>query len=132
MFPLFFFLMLPFICFIQRRVFFPQTRRRRDYSKKLQLCVKLRTLRGDASQFGETEGNKYSDFGFCFAKILFSSPLPRLSIFLDTLPVFLFFYKDVENRRGDAALLGGKGGNTLKINTTAGNLEINRAPEATN
>jgi len=42
------------------------------------------------------------------------------------------FYNDVENRRGDAALLGGKGGNTLKINTTAGNLEINRAPEATN
>ena len=42
------------------------------------------------------------------------------------------FYNDVENRRGDAALLGGKGGNTLKINTTEGNLEINRAPEATN
>ena len=42
------------------------------------------------------------------------------------------FYNNVENRRGDAALLGGKGGNTLKINTTTGNLEINRAPETTN
>lgn len=42
------------------------------------------------------------------------------------------FYNDVKNRRGDAALLGGKGGSILKINTTTGNLEINRTPEATN
>lgn len=42
------------------------------------------------------------------------------------------FYKDVDNRRGDAALLGGKGGNTLKIRTTTGNLEIYRQTEAIN
>ena len=42
------------------------------------------------------------------------------------------FYNDVNDRRGDAALLGGKGGNTLKINTTEGNLEINRPTEVNN
>lgn len=41
------------------------------------------------------------------------------------------FYKDVENRRGDAALLSGKGGNTLKISTTTGDLEIYNTTEST-
>lgn len=40
------------------------------------------------------------------------------------------FNKNAENRKGDAALLSGKGGNTLKITTTTGNLEINRDTEA--
>ena len=39
------------------------------------------------------------------------------------------FDKNAENRKGDAALLSGRGGNTLKINTTTGNLEINKYAE---
>lgn len=36
------------------------------------------------------------------------------------------FDVNTDNLRGDAALLSGKGGNTLKINTTSGNLIINK------
>ncbi|MBO5137652.1 MAG: hypothetical protein J6B81_04045 [Spirochaetaceae bacterium] len=56
-----------------------------------------RTLRGDASQFGETEGNKYSDSGFCFRKNP-RHPSDRLGCLHLLLRAFfvyakLFFYR---------------------------------------
>lgn len=36
------------------------------------------------------------------------------------------FDMNTDNKKGDAALLSGKGGNTLKINTTTGNLTIKK------
>lgn len=39
------------------------------------------------------------------------------------------FDNDIGGRKGDAALLSGKGGNTVKINTTTGNFIINKAED---
>ena len=95
---------------MQSYIFFSQTHlfltppRRRGYGERLQLCVKLRTLRGDARQFGETEGNKYSDSGFCFRKNPrhSSDRLGCLHLLLRAFFVYtkLYFTSPTRRRRG--------------------------------
>ena len=77
--------------FVYTKLYFSQPRRR-GYSKKLQLCIKIGTLRGDASQFGETEGSKYSDSGFCFRKNP-RHPSDRLGCLHLLLRAFFCLYK---------------------------------------